>query len=126
MASSPFSLFRIIAAFIAAFFIARHLFWIPPAMLTMDPHHAPRPRGPGGSFNSQVALTSGRAAVIRGVVAEIGAWDEFCWSKLVFNRPGGTVRASTNLYQSLETCAKQHGEGDSMGPMPRGSGASWS
>ena len=32
-------------------------------MLTMDPHHAPRPRGPGGSFNSQIVLTPGRAAL---------------------------------------------------------------
>jgi hypothetical protein len=32
--------FKIIAAFIAAFFIARHLLCIPPAMLTMAPRAA--------------------------------------------------------------------------------------
>ena len=49
------------------------------------PHHAPRPiahcplpRGPGSSFISQVAVTTGRTARIRGQVAEIGAWVEFC------------------------------------------------
>ena len=41
-------------------------------------HHGPLPRGPGSSFISQVAVTTGRTARIRGQVAEIGAWVEFC------------------------------------------------
>ena len=36
------------------------------------------PRGPGSSFMSQVAVTTGRTARIRGQAAENGAWVEFC------------------------------------------------
>ena len=37
-------------------------------------HHGPFPRGPGSSFISQIAVTTGHADLIKGAVAEIGAW----------------------------------------------------
>ena len=39
-------------------------------------HHGPLPRGPGSKFISQIGVTTGRTAGIKGPVGQIRAWAE--------------------------------------------------
>jgi len=54
---------------------------------------APWLRGPGSQFISQIILTSGRSALIKGVVAGIGAWAKFCSNGLLAERLGSVITA---------------------------------